>query len=351
MSFSDNFLLFPVENSPASLVEDDLRWILDGVPCLNAPEPSSYSMFEENLALPEDPFAPAEFLEENIKRTYSVSTNDDLSEEKLFSESLSHCDLESGASTKEEFKESQPESLQELQPTGMSKKFANFDTYLLKMIDTESCDFILKGNIDLTEELKQFLACNIEVLTKVSLETQSGESTSDWIQRANISLKKVIKKRNDQKLRKMFSNIVKMMLFQNDFNKTAHLGHVKSTRHEHFIKSFGGKQPEKFEEFIKGCKFPSIKKLKAELHSFPEFTKNLKELLNSGEFLKSFLPKRTEKAQKVLETYLLGSLKDKNCSSVVVAEIKRSFKSYPWSMRDIEDILGLLKSISSEATL
>lgn len=217
---------------------------------------------------------------------------------------------------------------------------------LLEMIDKESLDFILKRDIALDSNLKEFLACNIEVMTKLPMKSLEGESDSEWIARANSQLKQVTIKRKDQKLRMIFNKIVKMLI-KNCIKKDSGR-ESKASKSQSFQEKYAPKSQEEFKEFIQDCKFPSKKKLKSIFMKFPKFQVDFSHVLLNNVFENEYVSKRDGKAQRLVSNFFEAKAKYGNDKSKIVASLKDCIKSFPWSLQDLKSSCALLQSTLGE---
>lgn len=227
----------------------------------------------------------------------------------------------------------------------------SFDKILLRMVDQESLDFLqsLSGPV-LTAELKEFLACNIEVMTKTPFPSIPEESTEQFIQRANAHLKNTTQKRKDQKLRMIFNKIVKMLV--NSSGKKDSGRESKASRLEGFLEKYAPKNKPEFESFIKDCKFPSKKKLKSIFMKYSQFRKDFDHILTKKIFYNEYLQKRMLKAQKLVSNFKEAHSKYGTNRSKIVASLRDCIKSFPWSTEDLTTSCTLLHStLGDESSL
>lgn len=227
-----------------------------------------------------------------------------------------------------------------------------FDKLLLKMVDQECLDFLRSMPTNrFDDKLKEFLACNIEVMTKTSFPPLPGESSDHWIQRANDHLNNTTKKRKDQKLRMIFNKIVKMLV--NGSSKREAGRESKALRHEHFLEKYANKTQSEFDAFIKDCKFPSKKKLKSIFKNYPLFKEDFNHILSQKVFYNEYLTKRQLKAQKLVHNFTEAQKKFGAGSSraKVVTCLRDCIKSFPWSVEDLTTSCDLLHSTLGETIL
>lgn len=216
------------------------------------------------------------------------------------------------------------------------------DKILLKMVDCESLNFILKEGIELCSSLKEFLACNLEVISKQSFQTIPHESDFDWVQRANKHLQSASQKRKDQKLRMIFNKIVKMLF--NKCSKRTCVRETKSSKMDSFLQKYAPNKKAEFEDFIKDCKFPSKKKLKTMFGEYKLFRSDFAEVIEKNIFVNEYLLKREYKAMRLVENFHQAQKKYQSDRKSVVACLRDCIKSFPWSKNDLETSCSLLYS-------
>lgn len=243
---------------------------------------------------------------------------------------------------------------EELTPIQNSDPSAEgFDKLLLKMVDQENLDFLLSmaqqgGHLD--EKLKEFLSCNIEVMTKTAFPNLPNETSLEWITRANNHLSSTTKKRKDQKLRMIFNKIVKMLI--NGAGRRESGRESKASRQETFLDKYAKKMPTEFDSAIRDCKFPSKKKLKSVFRSYPLFRQEVEQLLVHKVFYNEYLAKRQVKAQRLVHHFAEAQKKFGHQSrSKVVASLRDCIKSFPWSVQDLSTSCELLHSTLGEQIL
>jgi hypothetical protein len=236
--------------------------------------------------------------------------------------------------------EEKPKFLDQANPK--SNETTALDKILLKMVDCENLNFILKERIELSSSLKEFLACNLEVISKQSFQTIQNESEFDWVQRANKHLQNASQKRKDQKLRMIFNKIVKMLF--NKSSKRTCVRETKSSKMESFLQKYAPNQKTEFEDFIKDCKFPSKKKLRAMFSEYKLFRSDFAEVIEKNIFVNEYLLKRENKAMRLVENFHQAQKKYENDRKSVVACLRDCIKSFPWSKNDLETSCSLLYS-------
>lgn len=223
-----------------------------------------------------------------------------------------------------------------------SNKSSALDKILLQMVDFESLNFILKEEIELGSSLKEFLACNLEVISKQSFQNIPNESDFDWVQRANKHLQSASQKRKDQKLRMIFNKIVKMLF--NKCSKNTCVRETKSSKMESFLQKYAPSKKAEFEDFIKDCKFPSKKKLKAMFSEYKLFRSDFAEVIEKSIFVNEYLLKREYKAMRLVENFHQSQKKYQNDRKSVVTCLRDCIKSFPWSKNDLDSSCTLLYS-------
>lgn len=219
---------------------------------------------------------------------------------------------------------------------------SSIDRILLRMVDEESLSFLIKEEIPISNNLKEFIACNLEVISKYSFSDIANETDQEWVLRANIHLKNSSQKRKDQKLRMIFNKIVKM-LFNNSLKKTSSR-ETKSSKMETFLNKYAPSNKTGFEEFIRDCKFPSKKKLKVIFNEFKLFRSDFAEILEKDIFATEYLNKRNFKAARLVENFNEAKKNFGNDKKSIVACLKDCIKSFPWSTTDLKTSFALLYS-------
>lgn len=94
-----------------------------------------------------------------------------------------------------------------------------YDQVLLTMVDEESLSFIIKKNVHVDSQLREFVACILEVMTKFSFKVSVEVPIKEWVELANEHIKLASTKRKDQKLRMIFNKIVKMLIVRSSTNE------------------------------------------------------------------------------------------------------------------------------------
>lgn len=229
------------------------------------------------------------------------------------------------------------------EPTSLASKYQN---YLLKLVDEESLDFILKNRIPLTDSLKEFFACNIEVMTKSSLTAVPYETDEEWVSRANSTLTSCTKKRKDQMLRMIFNKIVKMLVKGCGRKETGR--ESKASKVECFLEKYAPKDKEIFHSFVNELKFPSKKKLKQIFNQYKEFRLDFNNILRNGVFANEYLSKRESKSSHLVSNFMDAQSKYGNNRQKIVARLKDCIKSFPWSVHDLTTSCQLLESTLGE---
>lgn len=222
----------------------------------------------------------------------------------------------------------------------------SFDRLLLRMVDQESLSFAALLGPALTEELKEFLACNIEVMTKKSFPVIPEETNEAWIARATSHLQQTTKKRKDQKLRMIFNKIVKMLVNTSGKKETGR--ESKASRLQGFLDKYAPKDKETFENFIKDCKFPSKKKLKSIFKQYKAFRSDFEHILSDKIFYNEYLIKRKFKATRLLNNFHEAQSKFGSNRTKIVASLRDCIKSFPWSIEDLTTSCDLLYSTLGE---
>lgn len=222
--------------------------------------------------------------------------------------------------------------------------FSTYQKMLLRMIDEENISFLLSNPSHIDENLAEFIACNVEVMTKVSCAGfLKGESLADFVLRINETLKKTTEKRKDQKLRMIFNKIVKMLIKKSS-KKESHR-ESKSTKLECFYSKYAPTDRSQFEECIKNCKFPSKKKLRSIFTQYKLFGSDFQAVLTNGMFVNDYIQKRELKAARLVNCFSASQNKfgaDHHARTVSV--LRECIKSFPWSMTDLSTSCALLES-------
>lgn len=235
---------------------------------------------------------------------------------------------------------------QEETPLPTTTNGTSFDQILLEMVDEESLNFLLKKQIKLDPKLQEFLACTVEVMTKQHFPTLQGETPEAWVTRANKLLVSSTQKRKDQKLRMIFNKIVKMLINSNCQKESSR--ESKSSKLESFLEKFAPKRQAEFEALIKGCKFPSKRKLKAIFGQFLLFRNEIRNLIENGIFMREYIKKRQLKASRLVTNFMLAQATPGSTRASTVASLRDCIKSFPWSLTDLHTSCGLLQSTLGE---
>lgn len=250
--------------------------------------------------------------------------------------------LRKSCSRSSSFNEEEKPKFLKLDSNNLKNNSTGLDKILLKMVDCESLNFILKEGIELSSSLKEFLACNLEVISKQPFQIIQKENDFDWVQRANKHLQNASQKRKDQKLRMIFNKIVKMLF--NKSSKKAGVRETKSSKMESFLQKYSPNKKAEFEDFIKDCKFPSKKKLKAMFSEYKLFRSDFAEVIEKNIFVSEYLLKREYKALRLVDNFHQAQKKYQSDRKSVVACLRDCIKSFPWSKNDLETSCSLLYS-------
>src|SRR3990167_226343 len=222
--------------------------------------------------------------------------------------------------------------------------FSTYQKILLKMIDEESISFLLKNPAQIDQQLAEFLACNVEVMTKISCSgLQKGESPFSFVQRINEHLRKTTSKRKDQKLRMIFNKIVKMLVKKTG-KKESHR-ESKAAKMDAFYNKYAPNNQVEFEDCIKNCKFPSKKKLRSIFSQYKLFGEDFQAVLTDSVFVKDYIQKREHKASRLVACFSESQTKfGAELHSKTVAVLRDCIKSFPWSMTDLTTSCALMES-------
>lgn len=212
---------------------------------------------------------------------------------------------------------------------------------LIKMIDDENVDF-LESWPEVSDFLKEFLSVNIELITKQRLESTPEESFSEWSTKANACLKKVVQKRNDQKLRLVFNKMIKLIINRNP--RTIRINGKKFNKFERFYMHFAPEDPQEFKQEARFCKFPSCKRLKTFFGKRVYLAQTVKDQIVNGSFLSQYEKKKFMKGTVLLNTFRACKEVQKVSRADTVSSLKNSLKSYPWSQRELKSSCDILLS-------
>lgn len=217
-----------------------------------------------------------------------------------------------------------------------------YDQILLQMVDEDSLTFILKKDIQIDEQLREYISCMLEVMTKTAFTAPAELSNQDWIDKANKHIKMTSQKRKDQKLRMIFNKIVKMLV--NKCTSKDNGRDTKASRLSTFAKRYGGVEQETFQTLIRDCKFPSKKKLKNIFVKFPAFRTELRDIIVNKTFENEYMIKRTKKALRLVNTYVQSQQNSGASREKTVSVLRDCIKSFPWSSEDLTTSCDLLLS-------
>lgn len=222
--------------------------------------------------------------------------------------------------------------------------YSTYQKILLKMIDEENVNFLLKNPSQIDQPLAEFLACNVEVMTKVSCSgLAKGESPFAFVQRVNMHLRQTTSKRKDQKLRMIFNKIVKMLVKRT--GKKDSQRESKASKMEAFYNKYAPNSQADFEDCIKNCKFPSKKKLRSIFSKYRLFGEDFQAVLTDSVFVNDYIQKREHKAARLVSCFSETQAKiGEDLHSKTVSVLRDCIKSFPWSMTDLTTSCALLES-------
>lgn len=229
-------------------------------------------------------------------------------------------------------------------PIAVPSAFSTYQKILLKMIDEESLNFLLKEPAQLDATMAEFLACNVEVMTKACCKgLQEGETPFTFVHRINELLRQTTTKRKDQKLRMIFNKIVKMLVKKS--GKKECQRESKATKMDSFYSKYAPNSKLEFEDCIKNCKFPSKKKLRSIFSQYKHFGEDFQGILSNGVFVNDYIQKREVKAARLVSCFLEAQAKfGADHHSKTVSILRDCIKSFPWSMTDLTTSCALLES-------
>lgn len=218
----------------------------------------------------------------------------------------------------------------------------SYDQLLLKLVDDESLNFIIKQGLPLDFQLKEFIASILEVMTKDTFSPAEGLTDSEWVEAASQHIGKASIKRKDQKLRMIFNKIVKMLVVKSASVEKGR--ETKAARLANFANKYSGKDTDNFMALIRDCKFPSKKKLKNIFSRYPAFKLDFSDIINNNVFVNEYFAKRQKKAIRLVATFVEGFKKHADDRGKIVAVLRDCIKSFPWSQAELTSSCGLLKS-------
>lgn len=236
------------------------------------------------------------------------------------------------------------DSIEDSHTAPVPTAFSTYQKILLKMIDEENINFLLKNPAEIDQPLAEFLACNVEVMTKISCSgLQKGESPFAFVQRINEHLRQTTSKRKDQKLRMIFNKIVKMLVKKTG-KKESHR-ESKASKMEAFYNKYAPNSQVDFEDCIKNCKFPSKKKLRSIFSKYKLFGEDFQSVLTDSVFINDYIQKREHKAARLVACFSESQSKfGVDLHSKTVSVLRDCIKSFPWSMTDLTTSCALLES-------
>ena len=237
------------------------------------------------------------------------------------------------------------ESLENL---AVSRAFASI---LLHIVDNNNIDFLFNDSYPRKDALlsdqrfRAFICSIIWILAKTPFEILPSETPNQWLLRATKCLQQSGAKRKDQKLRLVFSGILKLLVKRS----TSHL-EVKVAGKQKlavFLDKYGGSNREEFKNMIEECKTPSKKRLKTLFDSNELLRLHVMEVLNSNTYLNMYMQSRMRRATKICSLFMMSFLRAPGSLSHHRRALSECQKSVPWAESDLRVACSLLKSITT----
>ena len=205
------------------------------------------------------------------------------------------------------------------------------DRILLNIIDEASFNSLLKQGISLTQSIRLFLECILELLTKKPFSCSEFENDECWVERANCHMMIPMKKRVDQKIRMIFNRILRR-LFKNSYPEKSKPSKIsKESKLLHFLEKYGNKDSQKFESHLNSCKFPSKKKLKSLFTNFITFRSDFAKEMEKGSISREILDSRLMKATTIVGYFHEANRRFPNDKHSIVSWLTTYMKLMPWS--------------------
>lgn len=211
--------------------------------------------------------------------------------------------------------------------------------FLVQLIDTESANFILNRKLKLDDNLKEFLELSAQTMTKSTLSIDPNFSQEEWVNNINSIMKSVPKKRIDQKLRLVFSLMIKHLTETLPISFTAKTKQYQKS--EKLYEYYSWKNPQKLKKDLQNCKFPSMKRLKTLFSDYPLLGRDCKKAFEDGSFQKHYQEKKTLKATYFFEQFVLNKHRGFSRPQMV-EEFKIYLKSFPWSDEEIGSTCSMI---------
>lgn len=313
------------------LIDDREHWLFDDLPDFTFREQNTY------LVLPDEDrkLAP-------LCGTESTSVSGAKSEEPQKKSKIDSSEVSSVLSMDLETLNKNLPYIKSSNVNSSNTGPTTYDQVLLEMVDEESLSFLLKKDVQIDEQLREFISCMLEVMTKSSFKAYPEISNQEWVEKANRHIKMASQKRKDQKLRMIFNKIVKMLV--NRCSSKDNGRDSKASRLSTFANRYGGSEQEAFQALIRDCKFPSKKKLKNIFIKFPAFKIELREIIATKTFENEYMLKRTKKALRLVNTYVQSQQVSGASREKTVTVLRDCIKSFPWSTEDLTTSCDLLLS-------
>ena len=235
-----------------------------------------------------------------------------------------------------------------LEALAVSRAFASI---LLHIVDCNSFDFLLRSGYPRKESLcrnhrfRSFVCGVIWILSKTPFEIPQAEPDTDWVRRANQCLEQSSAKRKDQRLRLVFSGILKLLTKRS----TAHLDSRVAGKQKLlcFLDKYAPANRDEFQRVVEVCRTPSKKRLKVLFDCNELFRTHVLEVLNSGTYLRLYMQSRMRRATKICSLFMLSYQRAPDCLELQRSYLSECQKSIPWAEAELRIACGLLRSIAS----
>ncbi len=227
-----------------------------------------------------------------------------------------------------------------------------FASILLHIVDCNSLDFLLHSAYPRKESLcrdhrfRAFTCGVIWILTKTAFDIKQNEPDEAWVGRANKCLEQSSAKRKDQRLRLVFSGILKLLTKRS----TAHLETrvAGKQKMQYFLDKYAPANRDEFQRLIDVCRTPSKKRLKVLFDCNELFRTHVMEVLNSGTYLKLYMQSRMRRATKICSLFMLSYQRAPHDLQFQRSYLSECQKSIPWAEAELRIACGLLRSIAAK---
>ena len=244
--------------------------------------------------------------------------------------------------------ESLEDSDEGLETLAVSRAFASI---LLHIVDCNSFDFLVHSGYPRKESLcrdhrfRSFACGVVWILSKTPFEINPSEPDDAWVGRANRCLETSSAKRKDQRLRLVFSGILKLLTKRS----TVHLDSrvAGKQKMQYFLDKYAPANRDEFQRLIEVCRTPSKKRLKVLFDCNELFRTHVMEILNSGTYLKLYMQSRMRRATKICSLFMLSYQRAPDDLELQRSYLSECQKSIPWAEAELRMACGLLRTIAA----